>query len=163
MKGTQIKLGKLGLQYAVGNTPGYRERVKVLAEGQIPGTWCVEFDDRSTAVLGSRAIKARWEDEEAIRQQRATETDALFARIAAEETKKTAALEEILPAFAGITVTGNQIGEGRAEDELDLADVLCERYIKKKQRTTLVRQEVFVQIGERIKQLSLEKQGAFWS
>jgi hypothetical protein len=161
MKTSNIKIGKY---YAVGKHAGSRDRVRIDSHGGVPGTWRVEYDSKATEVIYSRAIRDFWDEEVIAKTRNEVAAAAAMARAIAADSAQKTGLEEMLPAFRGIMVSLGDVGVSSTRPEdIDLADALQNTFGKCSSQTITLTQAALEKIGARIKQLSLEKQGAFWS
>lgn len=146
---------KVGEEYAAGSVPGFRTRYRVLREC---GDLTVEVEplDVYGSVAGSPLIVSRvalvvpWPVEAEVREDQRVKQADLEAAIDKERAQRRNEIKQVLPAFNGINS-----GEYRLGDLITGA-------ADKNARQIYVSLDALVALGQRIKALSIERQGATW-
>lgn len=158
-----------GRDYAVGQVAGHRRRYHVIAEpkeGSVDAIPC-DSDGGTTGHpqrLSTRTITAHWREEFEHKEDIRIKLEESSARYRQERDQAAKRLEEFLPAFNGIMVDPRDISiNGANGPKRDLAEFLRENFTEHQSISVSLSQEAMCLIGDRIRQLAMERTGATWA
>jgi hypothetical protein len=91
--------------------------------------------------------------------------EELLAVWKAQQDDKAGQLQDIVAAFKGIELSPEQLGifGGDQAVKMDLGQYLIDTFTERQSLTVTVQQEVFIEIGKRMKGLAEQLTGATWS